>query len=489
MIKGIYFSLFTILSFCTFFLFTVDANLCESSVSSGAARGKVSQYGDLAISRRQKADHCDGNEVRILSAAAATSLYYLDKALITNGGSSLEEKEEVENVDVGSAEETNNESTEETTENNLTDSDSKKEENENSLISVGYKKGDGSDSDPEGIPYRFLKMQKGNRALAKKAWDEHLEWRAENNVNDILTRPHPSFDLSKKVISHYFAGRDANGNPIFVQQFGKIDMKYAEVNKLSTEEMLMHYIYIMEYCWNIWEPSVDPETHVEGIMTSILDLGGVTWKTLQDKPLMDFGKKMVSMISSNYPSRSYRTLVINAPKWFNALYRIFKPLCKCHHPIYLSDHYQIFVCTSHIEKLTHVSVWGYLVTLRTVRKSTREKIAIFATGPVQDEALQELLGDSMPKELLSSYNPDEGEDEKSDEALPGPNSKIEQELRNFVSAYIASSYFGHDCIIYMLYISRCVYLLLLVGLLFSHSLPLQMVTVCRRFRTGRVTNA
>ena len=71
------------------------------------------------------------------------------------------------------------------------------------------------------------------------------------------------------------------------------------------------------------------------------------------------------MMSENYPGRSYKTLVINAPRWFHALYKIFKPL---------------------------------------LRESTREKIVILKAGEQQDTALKFYLGDCMPNDLISDEN-------------------------------------------------------------------------------------
>ena len=265
------------------------------------------------------------------------------------------------------------------------------------LIFNATKIGDGSESDPDGIPTRFLTMQKNDRVAAKKSFKATLAWREKHDVDTILSRPHPKFDQCKAVISHYFSGRDKEGNPIFIQQFGRINFEYAKQAKITSHDLLMHYVYILEYCWNILEPQTTPR---EGLMTSILDLDGVGWSTFQDREFMTFAKEMVSMISSNYPTRSYKTLIINVPGWFGLLYQLFKPI---------------------------------------LRKSTREKIEIYSKGPAQTKKLKELLGESIPDEIINNKN--ENAMDMIDWSnpvvnmlhKPGPFSTIEHDMRNIVS--------------------------------------------------------
>lgn len=259
---------------------------------------------------------------------------------------------------------------------------------------TGRKPGDGSDSDPDRIPTRFLNMQKNRRDAAKIAFAKHLAWRKENSVDTILYYPHIKFDKCKAVLPHYFAGRDKVGNPVFVQSLGMIDNKLATRNNVSSDELLMHYVYVIEYCWNILEPRTQPS---EGVLTNILDMTNIGIHLLRRGDFIEFTKNFLRTISDNYPMRSYKTFIINAPVWFNSLYQLFKPL---------------------------------------LRKSTRQKISVHSKGKKQDEALRMLLGEnSVPKELLWKKGKHEstGNLVESSHQLgePGPNSAEERELRTF----------------------------------------------------------
>ncbi len=247
--------------------------------------------------------------------------------------------------------------------------------------------GDGSESDPDGLPTRFLKMQKGNREKAKVAFEQTIKWREENDVNTILKRPNPKFDLCKKIFPVYIPGRDQQNHVVVVQRIGMIDIHYGESKDVTGNDLLWYYIYIVEYCWNILEPTPD------AVMTTIMDLKGVGLGMFRDGNIRKFLRIFVAAMSDNYPSRSHKTLVINSPGWVNAAYNLVKPL---------------------------------------LRSSTREKISISNGGKKQDQLLIDILGaDHVPRELLNdpSVIPSANGDNHSGHVL----SEIEKEMRQLVS--------------------------------------------------------
>ena len=265
--------------------------------------------------------------------------------------------------------------------------------------------GDGSEEDPDGIPSRWLDMKKGDRDGAKEAFETHLAWREEYDVDHLLERPHPKFDICKQMAPHYFAGKDPHNNVIFVQRPGHVDFELMKMNNATIDDLLLHYVYIIQYCWNIMEPAPD------AVMTNVLDMRGSSFRQMSNSEYLEFGKRFVAMMSANYPGRSYKTLIINAPTWINVLYKIFKPM---------------------------------------LRESTRQKIIIMKAGEEQDTALKFYLGDSLPDDLLSN-NGDSKKDKKEmgtcyfvpvedeEQCTPGHNSVVEFEMREFVSIVFTRS--------------------------------------------------
>jgi hypothetical protein len=97
---------------------------------------------------------------------------------------------------------------------------------------------DGSETDPDSIPRRYLRMQNDKRDLAIKAVEATLKWRKENEIDTILARPHSKFDVCKKVFPHYFCGRDDGNHVILLQRPGLIDLSIATDNGLAGDDLL-----------------------------------------------------------------------------------------------------------------------------------------------------------------------------------------------------------------------------------------------------------
>ena len=96
-------------------------------------------------------------------------------------------------------------------------------------------------------------------------------------------------------------------------------------------------------------------------MTSIIDLQGLNFKYLRQGEIVNFMKEFVKTMDHHYPQRANKTLIINAPKWFNLLYKIVSPL---------------------------------------LRESTKAKIEIHTRGKRQDKELKALLGNNNNSEKL-----------------------------------------------------------------------------------------
>jgi hypothetical protein len=172
-------------------------------------------------------------------------------------------------------------------------------------------------------------------------------------------------------------------------------MALAKINDVSTNQLLMHYVYVLEYCWNIIEPRPDQT------MTSVIDLKGVHFGSVMEQ--IPFVKQFVSMMSTHFPQRSHKTLLVNSPRWFGTLYKLLSPL---------------------------------------LRESTKAKIEIHHQGKKQDAALQTYLGDLAPAELMSHHPKHVEKDPQQGETETGPNSPMEQELRAFVIARLLEA--GED---------------------------------------------
>lgn len=265
-----------------------------------------------------------------------------------------------------------------------------------------YQPGDGSETDPDGIPTRYLVMQNGKREAAKNAVQSTLQWRKEHEIDHILTRPHQKFDQAKAVFPHFFLGRDKNGDIVFLQRPALIDLARAKKNGLSLKDLLMHYVFVNEYLWQILEKSKPL-----GTMTSIIDLTGLQFGVLRKRELIQFLKLTVSTMDSHFPQRAHKTLILNAPKWFNTVYKLFSPL---------------------------------------MRESTKAKIEIHTRGRKQDDALKKYLNqqacENLPAGFWSKKKSDKKKKKGEHEVEEGENmseTQLEQEFRSFVLARLEDS--------------------------------------------------
>jgi hypothetical protein len=111
-------------------------------------------------------------------------------------------------------------------------------EQEEELTFSLFQPGDGSEQDPDGIPTRYLQMQLNHRDKAKAAVEATLKWRDENDINTLLSRPHPKFEICKAVFPHFFVGRDTEGHVVFLQRPALIDLQMAKKNGLSFKDLL-----------------------------------------------------------------------------------------------------------------------------------------------------------------------------------------------------------------------------------------------------------
>lgn len=381
---------------------------CLNLASANKAHDVYRISPSSAVHSSRRGWHNRGNLPFVSSSAAASSLEEI--VMNTRGGSTVEEDTAVSEVD--------NETLDEgISPDEIITPDEPAEETEQSpprnLTFTAIKPNDGSAEDPDGLPTRWIDMKKGDREGAKEAFATHLAWREEFNVDTILERPHPMFDICKQMIPHYFAGRDPHNNIIFVQRPAHVDFELMRMNNGTIDDLLLHYVYVIQYCWSILEDAPN------AIMTNVVDMRGSSFRQMSNSEYIEFGKRFVSMMSANYPGRGHKTLIINAPTWINVLYKIFKPM---------------------------------------LRESTRQKIIILKAGEEQDTALKFYLGDSLPDDLLSAgdskkekrdmgkryYTPVE----EQEQCTPGPNSELEFGMREFVSLMCTRAVF-YDLVCYV----------------------------------------
>lgn len=187
-----------------------------------------------------------------------------------------------------------------------------------------YQVGDGSAEDPDGIPDRHLDMANQNRLKALDAMQATLEWREANQIDNLLNKPHTKFDACKKAVPHAYVGRDVNGHVVYVQQPAKMDKKVVQANGLTEEDLVNHAIFIQEYLWQVVEAD-----DANATVTNIMDAGDLCLGDLRRKQdQVQLFIRMAEIFDNHFPTRAHKTIIVNAPSWFNALFCLIKPVLR-----------------------------------------------------------------------------------------------------------------------------------------------------------------
>jgi CRAL/TRIO domain len=79
-----------------------------------------------------------------------------------------------------------------------------------------------------------------------------------------------------------------------------------------------HYIYITEFIWN------KLDTGDESKLLTIMDLRGVSVTQFAGE-VREFMVRAAKLIGAHYPERSLKIFVLNAPWWFNMVWKV----CVC----------------------------------------------------------------------------------------------------------------------------------------------------------------
>lgn len=154
----------------------------------------------------------------------------------------------------------------------------------------------------------------------------HLKWREDLGVDSILEDFH--FHERDAFLTLYPQGyhkTDRLGRPIYIQHLGQINVK--AIAKVTTEDrMLKFHIQEYERAMRYIFPACSLLTgqHVSQTL-AIMDLKGVGLRHLSGDVKRILGT-ITRTDQDNYPETLGKTLIINAPTVFRAIWTIVKPM-------------------------------------------------------------------------------------------------------------------------------------------------------------------
>lgn len=173
---------------------------------------------------------------------------------------------------------------------------------------------------------RFMRARQHDLHKAEKMFLDHLAWRKDFGTDTILDDfVYNERDSFLALYPQGYHKVDKSGRPIYVQHLGQINLK--ALKNVTTEERMIKY-HVQEYeraLKYIFPACSKVRGHYISQTLAILDLKGVGLRHLNGDV-----KRILSTITTidqnNYPETLGKTLIINAPAVFRAIWAIVKPM-------------------------------------------------------------------------------------------------------------------------------------------------------------------
>ncbi|KAJ3698266.1 hypothetical protein LUZ61_001971 [Rhynchospora tenuis] len=169
---------------------------------------------------------------------------------------------------------------------------------------------------------RFLRAREGSVSKAHKMLMDCLNWRIQNEIDNILSKPIVPVDLYRSVRDSQLIGMSGytkEGHPVFALGVG-----LSTFDKASVHYYVQSHIQINEYRDRIVLPGAC-KRYNKKIVTclKVLDMTGLKLSALSQIKLLT----MISTVDDlNYPEKTETYYIVNAPYIFSACWKVVKPL-------------------------------------------------------------------------------------------------------------------------------------------------------------------
>ncbi|KAK4420854.1 SEC14 cytosolic factor [Sesamum alatum] len=169
---------------------------------------------------------------------------------------------------------------------------------------------------------RFLKARDGDISNAHKMLVDCLNWRIQNEIDDILAKPINPTDLYKAIRDSQLTGMSGyskEGLPVIAVGVGR-----STYDKASIHYYVQSHIQMNEYRDRVILPSATKKFgRYIGTCIKILDMTGLRISALNQLKLLS----VISTIDDlNYPEKTETYYIVNAPYIFSACWKVVRPL-------------------------------------------------------------------------------------------------------------------------------------------------------------------
>jgi len=194
-----------------------------------------------------------------------------------------------------------------------------KEDFARSLVVEQISKGDVT------IILKFIKDAQGNVSKAVAGFVKMLNWRETTHVDACMSewRFH-KVEVFKKFYPHTYFGFSKDGNPVYVERLGKLDIS-SFLKETSVEDYIRYHILKWEYVHRVLFPLASAKSgkKITSLIT-IADLTDFSSSQMSSSVMRFLGA--IAEIDQGYYPESGNLYIVNAPWVFGAVWSMIKPL-------------------------------------------------------------------------------------------------------------------------------------------------------------------
>lgn len=198
------------------------------------------------------------------------------------------------------------------------------------------------------IPEGYVTLY-GKNALSN--YQQTKQWRRQQKIHCIHTRPHTWYPKIKVAYPHHIHGFSKNGMPVIYESPGKMNLKELFRNGCQVDDMIFHYCYLMEYlsnlesvlteihselndaCGDSWQEELAAYAHskqqrlqfdkVSFGFVVVMDISGAS-PSLLSGDVMAYLSRAGEINSLHYPGSMRRAIAVQAPRWLGAAWGAIK---------------------------------------------------------------------------------------------------------------------------------------------------------------------
>ncbi|CAG7679201.1 unnamed protein product [Allacma fusca] len=155
---------------------------------------------------------------------------------------------------------------------------------------------------------RWIRARQHNLELAEKMLREHMKWREENDIENILSWTPP--ELFLKAMPIKFLGYDDDNSPVYLAPMGKLDLKH--IVEIGEGNNYLKYLdKFLTVALNKMEGKFTPEGYPVTQLITILDQKGITYRSMASLGAIDLTMQLARRLEANYPEIAKTIFEIN----------------------------------------------------------------------------------------------------------------------------------------------------------------------------------